>query len=261
MLNDNAVIAGEGNPNTVYLEFSNNPNDNEVGTTTTPPLNPPAPGYDKPTGKTPNATVKTFTTEIKVNKVDGNGNKLTGAGFTLTGSGISIDFVYEEEFVEAVEGTFYMLKDGTYTEEAPSELTKDGYASTVVKYKKVVEIVAKNEGFEYVKVGAVDENGQLTFTGLGAGEYELVESTVPAGYNKATDISFKITFNAVEEKFSVNNSDVQDANNTFSVTVVNEKGLTLPETGGMGTTIFYIVGAILLIGSTVLFVTKRRMNH
>lgn len=263
VLNENAVIGGEGNPNSVDLEFSNNPNDNGDGEPTPPTPPEEEPEYDKPTGVTPEQTVKTYTTEITINKVDNKDKVLTGAGFTLTGKGISIDFVYVESFVEAEDGTFYKLTDGTYTEEEPSELTQGDYASTTTKYKKVMNVVAKTEGFEYEKVGTVDANGQLTFSGLGAGVYTIKETTVPDGYNKAADVSFKITFDPDKETFAVDNDGVkvEVANNTFSVKIVNEKGLVLPETGGMGTTIFYIVGAILLIGSAVVFITKRRMSR
>jgi len=234
VLNDNAVIAGEGNPNVVDLQFSNDPNNSGEGakeppTPQTPPTtpgeepeNPPTPDQDEPTGKTPKDDVVTYTTAITINKVDGNSNSLTGAGFTLTGSGTSVDFIIE-----------------------------DG------------QIIEMEEGFVCNKVGEVDENGQLTFTGLGAGEYTLEETKVPDGYNKAANITFKITFDPGTKAFTVTDDGgkVNVANNTLSVQVVNEKGIVLPETGGMGTTIFYIIGTILLVGAAVAFITKRRMNR
>ena len=53
---------------------------------------------------------------------------------------------------------------------------------------------------------------------------------------------------------------VKDATNTAEITVINEQGTVLPSTGGIGTTIFYIIGAILVIGAGVVLVTRRRMN-
>lgn len=88
-----------------------------------------------------------------------------------------------------------------------------------------------------------------SFTGLANGTYTLVEKTVPTGYNKAADSTFTI----VEHDYTANNLE-QEA------TVTNNAGAELPSTGGIGTTIFYIIGAILVIGAGVLLVTRRRMN-
>lgn len=61
---------------------------------------------------------------------------------------------------------------------------------------------------------------------------------------------------------SSNNVEIKldEANGVFDATIVNKKGATLPSTGGMGTTIFYVIGAILVIGAGILLITKRRMN-
>ena len=87
------------------------------------------------------------------------------------------------------------------------------------------------------------------FTGLVNGTYTLVEKTVPAGYNKAADSTFTIAANNYES-----------SNLVQTATVINNSGSVLPSTGGIGTTIFYIIGAILVIGAGVVLVTRRRMN-
>ena len=87
------------------------------------------------------------------------------------------------------------------------------------------------------------------FTGLPNGTYTLVEKTVPSGYNKAADTNFTIE----EHNYTASNLE-QEAK------VINNAGAELPSTGGIGTTIFYIIGAILVIGAGVLLVTRRRMN-
>ena len=87
------------------------------------------------------------------------------------------------------------------------------------------------------------------FTGLKDGTYTLVESTTPDGYNTAADYTFTIAGN-----------NYTQTNLEQSTTVVNESGTELPSTGGIGTTIFYILGAILVIGAGVVLVTRRRMN-
>ena len=101
-----------------------------------------------------------------------------------------------------------------------------------------------NDADEHVS----DANGAVApFTGLGIGTYTLHEKTTPNGYNQAADSTFIIA-----EK------DVTAENLVQAKTVVNNAGAVLPSTGGIGTTIFYIVGAILLIGAGVILVARRR---
>ena len=204
---EDVVIGNPGNPNEVYLEFSNNP-------------------YDEGTGKTPEDKVTVFTFTLDVDKVDGENQPLAGAGFTL------------------------------YKYDADTQ--------------------------SYVAVGSEVKGDELTdfvWTGLDSGKYKLVETTPPAGYNKADDIEFTIeaTYTTDGDTQSVTNLVVKDAEGelisgeglTFTATpatgivatdVVNTTGVELPETGGMGTTIFYIVGGILVVGAGVLLITKKRMN-
>ncbi len=94
------------------------------------------------------------------------------------------------------------------------------------------------------------ENGNiLTFTGLANGTYTLVEKTVPDGYTKTDDTTFTVA-----------EHDYTTANLEQAATVVNNAGSLLPETGGIGTTIFYVVGSLLLLGAAVLLITKKRMR-
>jgi len=93
--------------------------------------------------------------------------------------------------------------------------------------------------------GALENGGK--FTGLTSGTYALEEKTVPAGYNKAEDASITITANDYTTPNLVQTADVE-----------NESGTTLPSTGGVGTTIFYVVGGLLVIVSAVVLIAKRR---
>ena len=94
-----------------------------------------------------------------------------------------------------------------------------------------------------------DANGSVEpFIGLANGEYTLVEKTVPAGYNKADD-----------HKFTIAERDYSETNLKKSATVINNAGAELPSTGGMGTTLFYVLGGILVAVAVVLLVTKKRM--
>ena len=99
------------------------------------------------------------------------------------------------------------------------------------------------------EAGAVDEfttvaSGKIVIKGVDLDKYTLVETAAPAGYNKLKD-PVEVT---VPET------------NALTVEVPNASGTELPSTGGMGTTIFYVLGSILVIGAAVLLVTKKRMS-
>lgn len=248
-LNENAVIAGNGNTNDVKLIYSNDPN--HSGT-----------GENNPKGETPKDEVVTYTTELTITKHDGDGNILPGAAFTLSGKGVNIVLVTEEVFTQDDTGAYYKLNDGTYTKEKPTEATQDKYEDPTVKYAKSTVFTLKGAGQTETKVvGTVDsETGKLTFRGLGAGDYTLTESKTPAGYNTITPINFTITFNTDTKEFESTAPIQVESDNTLSTTIVNKAGVQLPETGGIGTTIFYTLGAVLVVGAGVLLVTKKRMD-
>lgn len=106
-----------------------------------------------------------------------------------------------------------------------------------------------DDATEYTTVDGVDGN-IVTFNGLADGTYTLVEKTVPAGYNKAIDYTFTISAN-----------NYTTTNLAQATTVTNNTGAELPTTGGMGTTLFYVIGAILVIGAAVVLVARRRMHR
>lgn len=98
--------------------------------------------------------------------------------------------------------------------------------------------------------GAVDsfttvDSGNIVIKGVDLDDYTLVETKAPAGYNLLKDpVDVKV-----------------NAENKLIVEVENSAGTELPSTGGMGTTIFYVVGSILLVGAAVLLITKKRMGN
>lgn len=125
----------------------------------------------------------------------------------------------------------------------------------------------KGANNEYVKY-AEELTGVTTFEwkGLDEGDYKIVESTVPAGYNKAADIEFTISATLVNEVVDgteqatwVDDAPVTVVNGAYTTDVVNATGSLLPETGGMGTTMFYMIGAMMVAAAVVLFVSKKRM--
>lgn len=232
-LNTGAVIGLDGNPNTVYLEYSNKPNQSAAGDTDN-------------TGNTPKDKVIVFTYELDTTKVDGQNTetKLKDAKFVLLNAG--------KNQVAKVDANNKLVGWGTVDPEnvttwpAGSELTSDG-------------------------------NGLFKVIGLDAGTYKLREIAAPAGYNLLSqDVEVVITA-GTENNQSWNGTPSEalktlavTANGTAgtgnpdagiaSITIANNKGNTLPETGGIGTTVFYVLGSILVIGAVVLLVSKKRMN-
>ena len=168
--------------------------------------------------------VKVYNAKFTVTKQNGKKEPLAGAGFVIKDS----------------TGAYYKLNAATDT--APASITW----YTLAEGETLAQAITAGKVTEYTS----DATGAVTaFTGLKDGTYTLVESTTPAGYNTAPDSNFTIAGN-----------DYTTTNLEQSTTVVNESGTELPSTGGIGTTIFYIIGAILVIGAGVVLVTRRRMN-
>lgn len=209
-VDSDAIIGSEGNPNEVYLEYSNNPN---------------ADG----TGNTPKKEVKVYTWEIPVFKYtkgeNDAKNPLPGAGFTLYKDAA---FQNPVKLVDAGNGIYKVctLTSGcTHTHIDENEIITDG-------------------------------SGKFEIEGLEKGTYYLKETTTPAGYNT---LASAITVTIGESgAIAVSGSNSALANN--QVEIENNSGIILPETGGIGTTIFYVLGGVMMAGAVVLMVTKRRMN-
>ena len=248
-----------GNPNKVKLIYSNNPNETGTGDD--------KPNPDDPVGETPESQTKTYVTGVKLTKVDSNNNKtLTGAKFQIKGTGMKVVLVNKEIFKASDNGTHYMLKDGTYTTETPTEATKDKYDSTTQKYEKVTVVDKTTVPTEINATGYVDANGVLTFEGLGEGEYAITELIAPQGYNLLKDpiklvISANATFDSCEWTVTADGVELSAGTDfLYALTVENSSGTELPSTGGIGTTLFYIVGSLLAVGAVILLVTKKRMG-
>ena len=102
-----------------------------------------------------------------------------------------------------------------------------------------------------------DEHGQFNVKGLDAGTYYLKETTTPEGFTPCSVIP-PVTITA-----NHNGNHVELDSSKLSTTIINKKagGITLPSTGGIGTTIFYVVGGGLMVAAIVLLVTKKRMEN
>ncbi|MCD7732863.1 MAG: SpaH/EbpB family LPXTG-anchored major pilin [Oscillospiraceae bacterium] len=220
ILNKEAVIGGDGNDNKVYLEYSNNM-------------------YGSGTGKTVTDRDVTWTYEIDVTKVDADDTTetLPDAEFVLYRKNDS--GVYEYVQVDAnnrVAGWVTDIDD----------------ASTLTS----------------------DANGLFSVIGLDQGTYYLLETKAPSGYNIMSDpvtVEIAATYKQndqgtwltddYEALATFNTAEVTSTcDGTVSATVENHTGAKLPSTGGIGTTIFYIVGGVLVVGAIILLITKKRMG-
>ena len=211
-LKTSAEIGLPGNPNRVYLEFSNNPNS----------------GGEGDTGETPEDKVIVFTYELDVTKVDGKdaNTKLEDAEFKL----------YD------ANGKYVIVDD-------------EG---------KVTGWADNEEGGSTLKSG---EDGLFKVIGLDDGTYWLKETKSPDGYNLITDpIKIEIKATTVNDQEWTAMEDPSDALTALEIkvtvgsTTTSGNGDTEPETGGMGTTIFYVLGAILVLGAGVLLIARRRTD-
>lgn len=145
---------------------------------------------------------------------------------------------------EGLSGAIFTLSKNSNGEN-PIELVK--ITATEDTYR-----VAKETGITKITQVTTPENGKFTIQGLDAGTYYLTETKQPDGYNKLTS---PITININENgQIKVGGKDVTQ------VEVENKSGSLLPSTGGRGTTLFYILGAILVVGSGVVLITKKRMK-
>lgn len=139
------------------------------------------------------------------------------------------------------------------------------YTDAQCKDKNVVKVKVKENGTDYI-VGETDSNNNVmtsgtevfNINGLKAGIYYLKEIEAPKGYNKLAN-PIKITISQNDAKNQVVTVG-DDTNPVDEVGVENKTGTVLPSTGGAGTTMIYLIGGALVLGSGVVLVTKRRVK-
>lgn len=245
VLNANAEIGLPGNENTAYLEFSNNPNGDG-------------------TGRTEDDKVIVFTYELDGTKVDGETQAaLQNAQFVLLNGAKS-----EAAMVENGKVTGWVK---VATEAAAGDVQMPG------TYEEWVERYGDQN---VILTSAAD--GIFKIAGLDDGTYYLREIQAPNGYNLLEeDVQLVITadtangqewdgdpataLTALNMTITVGEAGPTQVRGdleggTVGVTVENNQGATLPETGGMGTTLFYIIGGLLVVGAGILLVVRIRMK-
>lgn len=123
----------------------------------------------------------------------------------------------------------------------------------------------KLTGWTKVKTDAArlvsGDDGMIAVEGLDADTYYLEETKAPGGYNRlAGPVKVEISHDVSAEGTQMTHTLKQDTTVVDKVEIENQSGTELPSTGGIGTTIFYVLGSILVIGAAVLLITKKRMS-
>ena len=190
------------------------------------------PRIDTSLDQTPESEVYVFTYQLNNTKyrdeVNEN-NKLAGAGFRLYSDAACND----TDEIKLKKNT----TDGTYSRYFGDEAGEQMFS---------------------------DDKGQFNVKGLDAGTYYLKETTTPTGFNTCPVTTVVIKANHTENNVDLTGSTINSESvgaSGLSTTIVNKQGTTLPSTGGMGTTLFYVIGGGLMVAAIVLLVTKKRMEN
>ncbi len=215
---DKATNSKDNNPNTAYLTYSNNPQD-ESG---------------KENGKTPESKVYDWTFTLVGNKIDGQtGDRLAGAQFQLKDEKGNV-----LKLVATDTTNVYRIATGSDTATIETITTDD----QGVFYIKGIDDSVK---YKLVEAKAPDEYNKASDT-----EFWLnTKDGNDIGYSKDGG-----TLNRLQ----IAKGDSSDKDAKDGLTIVNNKGSELPSTGGIGTQIFYGVGGAIVVGAGVLLITKKR---
>ena len=281
ILDDDAIVDEPGNKNFAQYGWSPVDNKNQDGSPKTP-TNPDDEDTPSKKEKVDEATVYTFA--LAWVKVDEQGKALADATFKLpfyvkvdeeTGKPVKDGNAYVFAFaLKDEDGKYIEATDSTYPEDKSQDPDENG---TYPKF-------TKNNTTNLV---TTDATGVITIKGVEQDTYSITETEAPAGFNKLTtpiEVEAKKSGPAVTTKTKTIIYLDANGNVTETVTtateeyetdedsqvdnvpvyqfdpIVNKQGTELPSTGGIGTTIFYVIGAILVIGAGVILITRRRMD-
>ena len=265
VLNATANIGRPGQKNDVYLEYANDSNWNGEGTPTT--------------SETPHDNVIAFTYELDLTKVDGaDENKtLAGASFVLertVGSQKQYAVLDENKKI-----TDWLTTTGT--------VTVDTTNGTVATDGTWTSVYGKSPVATTPTISTTEAAGTFSYIGLDDGTYVVREVKAPTGYKIAAEgqeFTFVVSAdttnnqdgtgvdaqgtalktlnlykNSIAEGNLLNTADEEnDKVGKVDTTITNTSSSTLPSTGGIGTTMFFVGGGVLVAGAGVLLITKKR---
>ncbi len=247
-VNSDAVIGSLGNPNEVYIYYDRSP-------------------YTEGEGKTEKDIVHVFTFQLDVSKIDGSDASkiLKGVKFVLSRerSGHKQYVVLNDDMT--VKGWTNWLNEADLDEYLNAQVDA-GELNEEDKVDRKAELMASPGIATQI---ATNEEAKFAVKGLDQDTYWLTETQPVSGYDSIEPIKFtiKADYDATAQQLvsltiTLEGENAKNGNietGTVATTVINNPGQELPTTGGMGTTLFYVFGSIMVIGASVLLITKKRM--
>ncbi len=196
-------------------------------------------------------STETYVYAFNLYKNDGEETALAGAKFEMKNGDEALAFVYEKKDESGVY--VFRVASAEEAKNASAIVTKDANGNVVtpvltagVAYKEII----------------TPESGKVFVRGLDADSYTLTETEAPVGYNLLTApkaVIVKRAEDVINGKYLIDGA-AKEGDVANVVSVINNTGSLLPSTGGMGTTLFYIFGAILIIAGVAYFIVRRKAD-
>lgn len=173
-----------------------------------------------------------------------------------------------ETYVWKMNIVKYTMEQGTEKKLAGAtfKLSRDAAGAQVIKLVKVNDttyrLALPTETDTAVDTITTGKTGELVINGLADGTYYLTETKAPRGYNLLREpVKVKIDHTTANGKLTETSfvADQTETDTSGVVKVENNAGAELPSTGGIGTTVFYVLGSAMALGAVILLVTKKRM--